>query len=235
MSKQASTINKAILASLICLWPNLPALAGAGSATAGADSFAHNSTASGAASVPNRSASKQPQAPTNNALAFLNPNADIVHWFEAYDVAVATARPTDKETYIMSRPINQELERVQQFTDVVAALVKRYHLLVKQLKSMPVQPSWTDIRDLRDATADFYGDEADVYEDMIKPRPAARTIEELDASLNDLQSRAEALKRNGQSLLDMDTKIRQTFGVHAPYERTNPIATNVNPANQPHK
>ena len=140
----------------------------------------------------------------------------ISKWFEAYDQAIADQQITAQEKYILSRPINQEFERVKEFTQVAGNIAVRYRNLVETLKSTPLQANWPGVQALRDGTIDFYSDEAGVYEDLIKPHPPAKTKEELDQELNDLQSRTQAIKNSSANLLSMDRQLRQQFGVHEP-------------------
>src|SRR5262250_2038411 len=47
-----------------------------------------------------------------------------VQWFEAFDDAIAAHKPTAADRVILSRPFNQEAERVQQWTETAAKVAK---------------------------------------------------------------------------------------------------------------
>ena len=75
--------------------------------------------------------------------------------------------------------------------------------------------NYPGVEDYRDLKAAFFDDEASVYEDLIKPRPGARTIEDLRDQLAEIQSRAQMLKRSGERLLSTDKELRRQYSVHA--------------------
>ncbi len=182
------------------------------------DFFGHNTNNSGAIK-PSRVTPAMQQAanaPKIGAgpLAMMSSDKPIVHWFEAYDRAIADAKPTPTEQLILSRPLNQELERVQAMIKTSGVIAKRYRALAKRLRAMPVQADWPQVKELRDGQADFYEQEASVYEEMIKPRPPSKTKEELDARLKDLTDRSTAAKTYGTTLLSMDLDIQLVFTWH---------------------
>jgi hypothetical protein len=110
--------------------------------------------------------------------------------------------------------MNQEFSRVQEFSKTVGTIARRFRALAKTLRKMPVQENWGQVKELRDGEADFYEQEAAVFEDMIRPRPPSKTQEELQARLKDLQDRATSAKQYGETLISMDRGLRSTFGVH---------------------
>jgi hypothetical protein len=147
-------------------------------------------------------------------LAMMSADKPIVRWFEEYDRAKADAKPTPAEQLVLSRPMNQELSRVKEFISTVGSLAKRFRYLAKTLRAMPVSESWGQVKDLRDGEADFYEQTASVFEEMIKPRPPSKTMEELQAKQKELQDHANAAKQYGETLISMDRGLRSTYGVH---------------------
>jgi hypothetical protein len=147
-------------------------------------------------------------------LAMMSADTPIVQWFEKYDRAKADAKPTPAEQLVLSRPMNQELSRVKEFIATVGSIAKRFRYLAKTIRAMPVSESWGQVKDLRDGEADFYEQTASVFEEMIKPRPPSKTMEELQAKQKELQDHANAAKQYGETLISMDRGLRSTFGVH---------------------
>jgi hypothetical protein len=208
-----AVMKKAALALVSCL------LAIPANAAPAEDYFGHNTTA--------------PPSPLNNmktnaqlkheaetpkigagSMAMMSADTPVVHWFEAYDKAIADAKPTQEEEVILQRPLNRDLDRVKEMTKTCSDIARRFRLLAKRLRAMPVQENWGEVKQLRDGQADFYESEASVFEDEIRPRPASRTQEELQATLEALQNKASSAALYGKKLLSMDFELRQQFGVH---------------------
>jgi len=137
-----------------------------------------------------------------------------VKWFEAIDDAVGTHKPTDADRVILSRPFNQEAERVQQWIEVASKVVKNYREVAKVLRTMPVPEKCDGFKEYRDLRADWFSDAANVYEDLIRPRRASRTMEELEDSIKQIQERAQSVQRTNLQLAMMDRNLRSTFHVH---------------------
>ncbi|HEY9756516.1 MAG TPA: hypothetical protein V6C97_15215 [Oculatellaceae cyanobacterium] len=146
--------------------------------------------------------------------ALMSDDTPVVRWFEAYDRAIADAKPTEEEQIILHRPLNRDLDRVKEMTKTCSDVARRFRLLAKTLRSMPVQSNWGQVKQLRDGQADFYELEASVFEDMIRPRPASRTQEELQSTLDSLQNKASSAASYGKTLLSTDMNLRLQFGVH---------------------
>jgi hypothetical protein len=180
--------------------------------------FSHNAGSSNGLKPLHSSASLKHDAETPKIgagpLAIMSADKPIVHWFEDYDRAKADAKPTPVEQLILSRPMNQEFSRVQEFINTVGSIAKRFRALAKTLRKMPVQDNWAQVKELRDGEADFYEQTASVFEEMIKPRPPSKTKEELTAKQNELLDHANAAKQYGTVLISMDRKLRTTYGVH---------------------
>jgi hypothetical protein len=141
-----------------------------------------------------------------------------VRWFETLDSIVFTGYPTPFEKSILSRQFNQEAERVQQWTVVAQSVANRYRNTAKNLRKLPVPANWEEIAQYRDVRSDWFDDAATIYEDMYRPRKPARTIEELEAQLKDVESRAQQLGETKKINREMDRKLRVKYRVHAPKE-----------------
>lgn len=135
-------------------------------------------------------------------------------WFEKFDETVCSYRLTDSEHVVLSRSFKQEAERVREWTNVATKVAKRYRALVMTLKATPVPGSLPELKQLRDSTSDWYSDAADIYEDLTKPRPPAKTMEELDELLDDIKSRAQTLSTQFNNIKSLDMTTRSKYGVH---------------------
>jgi len=138
----------------------------------------------------------------------------VTVWFENFDEMRDNARPNPAEQNILQKPFNQELERVQAFIKTVSTISRRYKRLAGEMRKLSVQDDWSGVKQFRDNAADFYDDEALVYDEMIKPRPPSKTREELIERLNDVKSRADQVALEGKSLRDTDDELRRKLGVH---------------------
>jgi len=157
------------------------------------------------------------------ALAMMsNPNDPIVQWFEKLDQTVYAYSKTQSEGAILSRGFNQEVERVQQYTDTAKRVAEKYRKLAGLLRKMDIPLSNPDLRDYRELVADWYSDSASIYEDLIKPRRAARTMEELDDGLGGIEARAKGLAGLNKRLYAMDVDLRMKYHVHM-REQSDPL------------
>ncbi len=141
-----------------------------------------------------------------------------VRWFEQVDSIVFKGYPKDTEKNILGRPFNQEAERVEQWISVAQSVSKRYRNTAKALRNLPVPANWTEMADYRDARADWFDEAAEIQEDLYKPRRPARTIEELNAQLDEVKGRATLLASTKQTNREWDRKLRVRYRVHAPKE-----------------
>jgi hypothetical protein len=137
-------------------------------------------------------------------------------WFEAFDTFVAVYKPTPEDEVDMNQPFNQQVERVTNFCNIVAKIARNYKILAQQLESLPVPVQAPGAAEYRDRMVSWYKDSALVYEDMIRPRVPARTKEELNRTIDDLNQRSESLKKNGQTLAQMDSDLRLRYHVQPP-------------------
>ena len=132
-------------------------------------------------------------------------------WFDALDTYVDFFRPTKGDEVVINSPFNDEVEKVNKFCTTVSKIARNYRALAKSLKSLPISTTLPDtqkVGEYRDLLVNWYNDSALVYEDMVKPRPAARTKEELQGMIKSITDRSEALKRTLEYLRQMDTDIR---------------------------
>lgn len=136
-------------------------------------------------------------------------------WFEAVDDAVVKLRPTAADDAILNRPFNQDPERVEKWCDTAAKVAGNYRRLARTIRTLPL-PSGvgSDVKEYRTLTSDWYDDAALVFEDMIRPRPPANSMEELESQLNDIKQRGQALARSNTDLGKLDKSLRKTYKVH---------------------
>ena len=137
-------------------------------------------------------------------------------WFDAFDEYVAVYKPTPIDELKMNEPFNQQVERVTSFCNTVAKIARNYRLLSKKLEALPVPVQVPDASEYRDQIVSWYRDSALVYEDMIRPRPPARTKEELNRMIEDLNERSAGLKKMSQTLAQMDSDLRLRYHVQPP-------------------
>lgn len=135
-------------------------------------------------------------------------------WFEAVDEYVAYFRPSLADRTIVDAPFNQEVERVEQFCRTIAKISRNYRTLAKRLSSLPIPHTLPEAQQYRDLHVTWYNDQAQVFEDMVRPRKPARTKEELDATMKDLADRSEGLGNQIALLQQMDSELRKKHGVH---------------------
>ena len=140
-------------------------------------------------------------------------NAAVVSWFAKYDQIRREYSPSEKDKVIITRPLMQQAERVQQWTNTAGKVAKSYFQVAKLLRSLTVPQGMTDIKEYRDLVADWYQDAGTVYYDLIRPRPAAKTIEDLQDQLDAVKKRSEGLANNITNLKNMDRDLRQHYNV----------------------
>jgi hypothetical protein len=144
-------------------------------------------------------------------------NQDVAtQWFEKVDDIIISHRPSLADRVILTRPFEQEQERVKEWSAVAAKVAKNYREMARQLRTSPVPANLTGVKEYRDLLADWYGDAASVYEDLIRPCKPAHTIEELNASLDQIKNRAQSLGQSNANLISMESNLRQMYHVHAP-------------------
>ncbi|MGD9684027.1 MAG: hypothetical protein AB7W16_22895 [Candidatus Obscuribacterales bacterium] len=148
------------------------------------------------------------------ALSIMSDDSPALRWFENYDMQRFTYQKSPADRAVLRRPFNQEAERVKAWTDTAGKVAYNYRELAKLLRASTAPDGHQDIDEFRKLMADWYDDEASVYEELIKPRPPARTREDLDEQLLAVKSRAASLKDNYKALNAMDIELRQKYRVH---------------------
>ena len=137
-------------------------------------------------------------------------------WFEKFDEISFSLLPTDTDRVILKTNFNQEAERVLVWTKTAAKVAHNYRVLAQTLKKSSVPADHPAIRDYQNLMANWYNDKASVYEDLIKPRPPARTMEELESQLKEVNDRADSIASTQKELHTMDMHLREVYHVHAP-------------------
>lgn len=141
--------------------------------------------------------------------------ATPTQWFEAVDEAVVKLRPTAADDAVLNRPFNQDPERVEKWCDTAGKVATNYRRLAKTIRTLPIPVGvGNDVKEYRTLVSDWYDDAALVFEDMIRPRPPANSMEELEAQLNDIKQRGQALARSNTDLGKLDKSLRKTYKVH---------------------
>jgi hypothetical protein len=147
-------------------------------------------------------------------MPIVTPQSTALQWMEAYDEAVGHYKPTYDDAVILKRPLNQEVERVMEWSKVTAKIARNYRLLAKTIRSMPSPNKMPEAVTYRNNMADWYDDTAQVMEDTIRPCPPARTMEELEAALKEVHDRSEALRQTYRALKLIDSNLRVQYNVH---------------------
>ena len=171
-----------------------------------------NSSKNTSSAMPGDNQAKPPGSA--GALSMMSDRTPVVTWFEKFDQLKEQYRPTPGDRVILSRPLMQEEERVKQWSATAAKISKNYIRFAKELKNLPVPGQLSDLKQYRDLTADWYQDSAAVFDDLIRPRRPAKTIEELQGQLNDIKSRSATLANTIASLNNMDQSLRKEYKVH---------------------
>jgi len=148
------------------------------------------------------------------ALSMTSQPSPALAWFEKFDALQQKYSPSSADKVILVRPLMQESERVHQWIETASKIAKNYKLLSQSLKALPVPAGMNDIKEYRNLTADWYDDAASVYIDLIKPRPPAKTIEELQDSINTVKKKSDGLSSTIANLKEMDLSLRRNYKVH---------------------
>jgi len=134
--------------------------------------------------------------------------------FERMDDIRAKYLPTAAEKVIINRSINKQAERLQQWIEAARSISKEFSTCSKSLKTAKVPDDCDDLAEFRDMTSDWYADVALVFSDMVKPRPSAKTIEQLQAEANSFKQRQAGLKTTQTQLALMEEGLRTKYRVH---------------------
>lgn len=148
-------------------------------------------------------------------MVIAGPRTPVVTWFELLDESVETLKVSDQDRMNLKRPINREAERVQDWINTATRVIKNYRTLATTIRRMAIPlDAVPELKQYRDSKANWYGDVADLYEELIVPRTPPKTQEELDGQIAEIQSKTVALDSMRRQLEEMDTKIRIACGVH---------------------
>jgi hypothetical protein len=150
--------------------------------------------------------------------------APVKDWFYTIDEEVAAHGATQAEQLILVRSVGHpaQLEKVIEWTKTAASVAKKYHELASNLRGLDLpsepagNPKLKELQTYRNNLADWYDESGKWLEDYISPRPAARTIEELDGQLKGMDNRSKEQKLAMSHLQQMDSELRNSFNVPAP-------------------
>jgi hypothetical protein len=137
-------------------------------------------------------------------------------WFDQFDKLTDKYSPTAGDKVILQRPMLRQVERVNEWTAAAARVSKGYMTMSRTLKAMPIPPGMTDLKQFRDLTADWYHDSAGVFDDLIRPRPPAKTIEELQDQLNEIKNRSDNLSTTLVALDEMHDSLCKQYKANSP-------------------
>lgn len=146
--------------------------------------------------------------------AMMSKRTPIVVWFETLDDRYAILKPTQYDRYILSRDINQESERLQEWIRIATKVAKNYRTLEKAWRTTPVPGNVSDLVEFRNSKADWYGDTAAIYEDLLRPKEACQTREEFDDQCEKIFARMRLQAKSYRNLLSFDATLRSTYSVH---------------------
>lgn len=148
------------------------------------------------------------------SMAMMSASSPALTWFEKFDEVSFSLQPSDTDKIILKKNFNQEAERVVQWTKTAGKVAHNYRLLAQTLRSAYVPTNHPALKDYQLQMADWYNDKAAVYEDLIRPRAAAKTIEELEDQLKEISDRADSIASQGKELHSLDMHLRETYRVH---------------------
>lgn len=149
-------------------------------------------------------------------MAMMSASSPALTWFERFDDIQFKLLPSDTDRIILKTSFNQEAERVVAWTKTAGKVAHNYRLLAQALKTSPIPANHPALKDYQNLMAEWYNDKAAVYEDLIRPRAAAKTIEELNDQLQEISDRADSIASTQKELHRMDMNLRDTYHVHQP-------------------
>lgn len=160
---------------------------------------------------------KQPMSVAREPRPKVSEKSNPQEWFDAFDAYWDFYKPTKKDEFTVNSPFNQEAEKVTIFCQTVSRISRNYRILAQKIKTLPSPVEMgEELKEYKSLMANWYEDSALVYEDMVKPRPPARTKEELNSWIKDISDRSESLKQNLGVLHQMDHDMRRKFHVNPP-------------------
>jgi len=153
---------------------------------------------------------------SNNATDNLPTKEQALIWFEKFDDIVFTMGASDHEKYILKRPINKEVERLNEYIDATNSLAKKYRAIAKSIRTMRLSQSVSDLKEFQLETAGWYDDSAQICEELTEPRRPAKTYEEVERTYRDFVNLSKNLAEVSKSICELSTKLRQKYDVHQP-------------------
>jgi len=170
------------------------------------------------ATTPPPPAAPQREKAIQGSLAMMSQRTPIVTWFESLDRTRYTLNASDSDRTLLARPFEKQAERVDEWTQTAHKVVKNYRLLSLSIRQMDIPDNAPGLKDYRDLASGWYADVALLYEDMTRPRKPAKTIEELDGQVHEIEVRSSQLAAQKKNLSQMDVALRTTYSVHMPKE-----------------
>jgi hypothetical protein len=148
--------------------------------------------------------------------------SEIRRWFEAMDEKNKALSPSLQQQAILNRPFGSppQLERVTEWMNTASVVAKNFRQLAQYVKNSPIpqsianDPEATELMQYKQDLSEWYIDSASWFEDYIKPRSPARTIEELDGQIKAMQNRSDQQKLAMEHLQQMDSNLREHFKIH---------------------
>jgi hypothetical protein len=146
----------------------------------------------------------------------------ITIWFQNFDEERIKHLPSSEDKIIIARPINQQAERLTQWTAAAQRIAKTYSDFANLLRKMPVPPGYEGLKDYKNLSADWYQDTAQIFTDYVRPRPAAHTIEELEDQIKETKNRERSLVKTKTRIVEMDADLRSKYKVNAIFQNQEP-------------
>ena len=151
---------------------------------------------------------------TESSSASSSTKQQVLIWFEKLDDVIFTMGATDREKYILKRPINKEVERLNEWMAAADSLARKYRLISARIRNL--KPPQSDLKELQIKSTDWYDDNAQLCEDLTEPRPPAKTYEELERAYKNFMTGSKNLVEVSKSVTDLSTKLRQKYDIHQP-------------------
>jgi len=152
------------------------------------------------------------------ALSMTSAASPELTFFESLDTLCFQGWPREQERFYLSQTFDGELERVERWTKTARTVAKRYRNTATALRNLQIPNGRVDLQEYKEMRAEWFDSAARVYEEMIKPKPPAQTMEELEAQLRKVDQDAEAVKHSKTTILAMDRRLRRLYRVHEPRE-----------------
>ena len=207
---EGAPVARLLLTSLLALALGLPGIA-ARADNHNMDYFGHNT------SSPKTTVSV-PAKPATQSYARKSP-AEL--WYEMLDKNSIEHSPTNAERFILTRDCGAKEERVREWMKTAGAEAKKYHDMAQILRNVSVpaemqadSSSYGELLTYKKELAQWYDDSASWFEDYIKPRAPAKTVEQLNDQLTVMHNRSVAIKESLTHLQMMDSKLRDRYHVH---------------------